>query len=103
MNKRSSLTNKIRKEFTKKDTVTLPELYFTLEQDEELEHLRTHLKHRIRSSLYHLKKNNKIKLTGEGTYQLVKKRTRRASIPRPSGSKPLALSRLCNESKQVRI
>ncbi len=74
MTRQSSLTNKIRKEFIKKDIVTLAELYFIIEQDEGIEHPRIHLKHKIRSSLFSLKKIGKIKLIGEGTYQLVKKK-----------------------------
>ena len=71
MKKPSSLINKIRQEFVKKDTIKLVDLYSTLCQDEDLEHLRSHLKHRIRGRLYNMKKRGKIELINEGTYKLI--------------------------------
>lgn len=71
MKKIPSLSNKIRKEFAKNDMIKLADLYSTLSQDKELEHV-SHLKHRIRSTLYGMKKVGKIKLIDECTYQLIK-------------------------------
>lgn len=70
MSKPSSVTRKILNEFSKNNTIKLDELYFTLSQNEEFEHIQ-HLKHRIRSSLYNLKKQGRIELVSKSTYQIL--------------------------------
>ena len=65
------VTSKIKKEFAKKDTLTLNELYSILSQDDELKKVIPNLKHRIRSSIYMLKKNETLELIDKGTYKII--------------------------------
>ncbi|MCJ8306549.1 MAG: hypothetical protein HRU07_05810 [Nitrosopumilus sp.] len=74
MAKPSSVTNKIKKEFRKKDILTLDEIYSILFQDEELKAIGPNLKHRIRSSIYMLKKNATLELIDKGTYKIINKK-----------------------------
>ncbi len=70
MGRSSIISNKVKREFSKKNTLTLDELYQTLSKDTALEYVMPHLKHRIRSCLYALKKQGIIELVDKATYQL---------------------------------
>lgn len=70
MRKNSSVTDKIMTEFAKKETIRLDELYSILSKDDELEPIRHALKHRIRSSVYNLKKQGRLELISKSTYRI---------------------------------
>ncbi len=62
--------NVFYKYVSKKNTIKLFDLYCTLSQDAELEHM-LHLKHRIRGSLFSLKKSGRIKRVSDATYKIL--------------------------------
>lgn len=72
MDKSSSITNRIKKEFEKKDTLTLHEIYSILSQYEEVEHISSKMKHKIRGSIYNMKKGGDLELIDKATYKIVK-------------------------------
>ena len=69
---KSTLAEKIQKEFIKKDILTLNEIYITLSQDMELKVLTPIIKHSVRSSIYSMKKSGKIELIDKATYKIIK-------------------------------
>jgi len=68
----SSITNRIRKEFEKKDILTLHEIYFILSQYQEVERISSHLKHKIRGSIHSMKKSGKLEQIDKATYKIIK-------------------------------
>ena len=65
-----SITDIIRNEFDKNDEVTLDELYNVLAKNPIVKHLESSkIKHRVRSTIYSLKKGNSIVQIGKATYK----------------------------------
>lgn len=71
MAKQSQLTRKIVNVFLIYETIRLGDLYALLSEDAELKNIR-HIEHKIRGSIYHLKKQGKVKSVSGATYQYVK-------------------------------
>ncbi len=67
-----SVTKKIKREFAKKDTLTLDEIHSILSQDKELEYVMPNLRHRIRNNPYGMKKKGDLELIDKATYKIVK-------------------------------
>lgn len=72
MDKSSSITNRIKKEFEKKDTLTLHEIYSILSQYEEVEYISSNLKHKIRGSIHSMKKRGDLEQIDKAIYKIVK-------------------------------
>lgn len=65
-----SITDIIRNEFNKNDEITLEELYDILAKNPIVKHLDSRkIKHRVRSTIYSLKKGNSIIQVGKATYK----------------------------------
>jgi len=72
MTKKPSIITKIKGEFIKTDVIKLDELYSILSQDNDLKSLSPiDLKHRVRSSIYSMKKQGCIKQISKSTYEIV--------------------------------
>jgi len=69
--KKISFSKIVRQAFEDKDVRTLHELYLMFEDNEKLEYEPRVLKHRIRSTLYGLKKTNYIELIDVGKYKKI--------------------------------
>ena len=54
--------------FNEDEEITLNEMYHSLSTNKDIELRGSTLKHRIRSTLYGLKKSGKIKRVSDGTY-----------------------------------
>ena len=59
----------VRNEFEIKNELSLNEIYDTLSKISSLEMTTNEIHHRIRSAIYHLKKNNEIVRVGVGRYK----------------------------------
>lgn len=59
----------IRKEFDSGEEATLKEIYDRISKIPELKIKDNEIHHRVRSAIYHLKKNNEIIRLGEGKYK----------------------------------
>jgi len=55
--------------FNEDEEITLNEMYHSLSTNKDIELRGSTLKHRIRSTLYGLKKSGKIKRVSDGTYK----------------------------------
>ena len=60
----------VKDEFSIHKTLTLQELYSTLQANPDVSLEGSTLKHRIRSALYGLKQANKIELVSKATYSV---------------------------------
>ena len=64
-----SMVKLIRKMFDENKELTLKQIYDSLEENSKIEITGNTLKHRIRSSIYSLKKSNSLKRIDAATYQ----------------------------------
>ena len=64
-----SMIKLIRKMFDENKELTLKQIYDALEENSKIEITGNTLKHRIRSSIYSLKKSNSLKRIDAATYQ----------------------------------
>ncbi len=65
-----SITDIVRSEFKKGTEVTLEQLYHILSQNPKIQKLEPNKqKHRVRSTIYSLKKSNDIIQVGKATYK----------------------------------
>jgi len=64
-----SMIKLIRKMFDENNELTLKQIYDGLEENSNIEMTGNTLKHRIRSSIYSLKKGNSVKRIDAATYQ----------------------------------
>lgn len=64
-----SMVKLIRQMFDENKELTLKQIYDSLEENPKIEITGNTLKHRIRSSIYSLKKGNSIKRIDAATYQ----------------------------------
>ena len=64
-----SMIKLIRKMFDENKELTLKQIYDSLEENSKIEITGNTLKHRIRSSIYSLKKANSVKRIDAATYQ----------------------------------
>lgn len=64
-----SILKMIRAMFSEKDKLTLSEMYNELSKNPNLDWPEKILRHRIRSTIYSLKKTGEIKRIGDATYK----------------------------------
>ena len=64
-----SMIKLIQKMFDENKELTLKQIYDSLEENSKIEITGNTLKHRIRSSIYSLKKSNSLKRIDAATYQ----------------------------------
>ena len=64
-----SMIKLIRKMFDENKELTLKQIYDSLEENSKIEITGNTLKHRVRSSIYSLKKGNFVKRITAATYQ----------------------------------
>ena len=68
MKNKSSITQAVRNEFSKKDMQTLNQLCVAVQTNLNLDLDKIDLNHRVRSCLYNLKKAGEIKRIADSTY-----------------------------------
>jgi hypothetical protein len=70
MTNRINITNVIREEFSKKKRQTINELCSVIQANPNIDSSKIDVNHRVRSSLYSMKKSGQIRRVGDATYEI---------------------------------
>lgn len=69
--RKNSISNIIRQEFSRKKRLTINELCIVINADPNIDSSKIDVNHRVRSSLYSMKKSGQIKWVADSTYEII--------------------------------